>query len=106
MSKPREIWWSYAKAMIRQYPRLESVANTHSVGPVKQKEIDAVKKAIEITSGKVNAQNRMALVKLVLWDKGCTLEQAAARLYLSETTAFRYHRDFVRLVGACYGLTE
>lgn len=106
MSKPREIWWSYAKAMVRQYPRMEKIAHTHSVGPTKQKEINAVKKAIEITDRKANAKNRMAVVNLVLWNKGCTLEQAATRLYLSETTAYRYHRDFVWLVGVCFGLTE
>lgn len=107
MSKPREIWWSYAKAMIRQYAKInQNAANKQPLRPVKQKEYDAVQKAIEITSRKANAANRMDIVKLVLWHEGCTLEQAAARLYLSESTAYRYHRDFVRLVGQCYGLTE
>lgn len=107
MSKPREIWWSYAKAMIRQYPKInQNTANKQQLQPVKQKEYDAVKKAIEITNRKTNGANRMELVRLVLWCDGCTVDQAAARLYLSESTARRYHRDFVRLVGQCYGLTE
>ena len=107
MSKPRYIWWSYAKAMIRQYPKLnQNAADKQQLQPVKQKEYDAVKKAVEITNRKANAANRMEIVKLVLWHEGCTLEQAAARLYLSESTANRYHHDFVCLVGQCYGLTE
>ena len=107
MSKPREIWWSYVKTMIRQYPKMAAESNALSKLPVvKQKEFLAVKEAISITKEKENAENRMAIINLVIWHSGCTLDQAAARLYLSESTAYRYHRDFIQLVGECYGLAE
>lgn len=107
VSKPREIWWSYAKAMIRQYPHITASAGAYKrLSEVKQKEVLAVKEALLITRTLPNAATRVEIIKLVLWQSGCTLDQAAARLYISESTAYRYHRDFVLLVGKCYGLTK
>ena len=107
MSKSREIWWSYAKAMIRQYPELDhAVGAQPQLSATKQKEYDAVMKAVEITNQMPNGKTRMAIIELVLWKQACTVEQAAARLYVSEPTAKRYHGAFIRLVGNCYGLTD
>lgn len=107
MSNSREIWWSYAKSMIRQYPKISQAAvNNQQLPPIKQKEYDAVKKAIEITHQMSSGKTRMAIIDLVLWKQVCTVDQAAAHLYLSEPTARRYHGTFIRLVGKCYGLTD
>lgn len=107
MSKPREIWWSYAKAMIRQYPRISQAAGAPcQLSATKQKELDAVNQAIEITAQKINGKDRLAVIDYLFYQQGFTLDQAATRLYISEGTARRYHRDFVRLVGECYGLTK
>ena len=134
MSKPRYIWWSYAKAMVRQYPNLkreyedlhrqkvtasmtgmpgggsayrttETVA-TRQLSPVKQKEFDAVEKAITKTKRQNNGKERLTVIELVLWKEATTIEGAAQKLYCSKETAWRYHRDFIRLVGCCYGLVD
>ena len=107
MSKPREIWWSYAKAMVRQYPHITASADAYKrLSKAQQMEVLSVKEALLITKSLPSAEIRLEIVKLVLWHEGCTLDQAAARLYISESTAYRYHRDFILLVGKCYGLTE
>ena len=107
MSRPKRIWWGYAKAMIRQYPQMEKhIIDIYKLPKVKQKEFESVTKAISLTKKRRNADNRLQVISLVLWQSGFTLAQAAARLYISEATAYRYHRDFVMLVGECYGLTD
>lgn len=134
MSTPRYIWWSYAKAMIRQYPSLkkeyedlhqqnvtasmtgmpgggyasrttEKVA-LRQLPAIKQREFDAVDMAIQVTRKMPNGRDRMKVISLVYWKEGLTIEGAAQRIPCSKETAWRYHRDFVRLVGKKYGLTD
>lgn len=134
MSKPRYIWWSYAKAMIRQYPELKKEyaelhrqsitpamtgmpgCNTASrktevialrqLPPAKQKEFDAVDQAIQRTKKMPNGKDRLEIIALVYWKERMTIEGAALRIPCSKETAWRYHRDFVRLVGKNHGLTD
>ena len=134
MSTPRYIWWSYAKAMIRQYPALkreyedlhcQTVTATMTGMPgsgsttrttervalkqlpvAKQREYDAVDKAILTTQKMLNGKDRIKVIALVYWSNGLTIEGAAQRIPCSKETAWRYHRDFVRLVGKKYGLTD
>lgn len=134
MSKPRYIWWSYAKAMIRQYPVLMKEYNdlhrhntaaiitgvpggnsmhrtTETVAlrqlpPARQREYDAVEKAIVLTKRRQNGAAVLALIDLVLWKQTHNLAGAAQLLYISESTANRYHSEFIRLVGFCYGLED
>lgn len=134
MSKPRDIWWSYAKAMIRQYPDLKReyedlhrqkvTADTSSItrgggasrttemvsmrqlSPSKQKEFDAVDLAIRMTGKMPNGKERIKIISLVYWNERLTIEGAAMRIPCSKETAWRYHRDFVRLVGKNHGLTD
>ena len=130
MSSPRYGWWSYAKAMIRAYPQLhreyeqlhsqkvtasisgmpggggasrttEDIALRRLPG-TKQAEHDAVAKAIELTKGKVYGKDALKLIDLVFWKQRCTVTGAAVRLNCSKTTAFRYHREFIQLVGTCF----
>ena len=134
MSKPRYIWWSYAKAMVRQYPALKrdyddlhrqnitasmsgmpggnSASRTtetvvlRQLPAVKQKEFDSVDSAIKITLKMPNGKERLTVIDLVLWKEETTIEGAAQRIHCSKETAWRYHRDFVRLVGKCHGLID
>ncbi len=134
MSSPRYIWWSYAKAMIRQYPDLKReyedlhsqkvTADTSSITggggasrttelvslrqltPSKQKEFDAVDQAIRKTRQMPSGKDRLKIISLVYWKERLTIEGAAMRIPCSKETAWRYHRDFVRLVGKSHGLTD
>ena len=131
MSSPRYGWWQYAKYMIRIYPELKQElellqaqkvtagsmevrgSNTASrttetaalkqLSPAKQRQYDAVSKAIEITKRSRNGDIKLNVIDLVFWKASHKIDGAAMRLYIGETTAKHYHRDFIRLVGYCYG---
>ena len=135
MSKPRYHWWAYAKAMVRMYPQLKreydalhaqrvtttpdcvpggkggvsrvvEITALRQLPPARQAEYDAVTKAIELTKKRQNAADRLALIDLVFWKGTHKLEGAAMKLYISDSTARRYHTDFLRLVGFCRGLED
>ncbi len=131
MSKPRYRWWSYIKAVIRNYPTLceklsdiQSTSVTASLSgmprsgrlkreteeaalrqlnPDEQKEYEAVKKAIEMTERLSKGQDRLYVIKLVLWKRTHTLDGAAMRVPCSERTARKYHGEFIKLVAENYG---
>lgn len=135
MSKPRYHWWAYAKAMVRLYPQLKREYDTlhaqritgdparvpggkggasrsteitalRQLPPARQREYDAVTQAIELTKKRQNGADRLALIDLVFWKQSHKLDGAALKLYISEQTARRYHTEFIRLVGFCYGLED
>ncbi len=135
MSKPRYHWWAYAKAMVRIYPDLKhkydalhdqqiavilqglpggkgGISRTtettalRQLPPARQREYDAVTQAIEQTKRMRTGTERLAVVDMVLWKRSHNVDGAALQLYISETTARRYHSDFIRLVGFCYGLED
>lgn len=134
MSSPRYHWWAYAKAMVRIYPKLKREYDllhapriTANIGgvpgsgeysrstenaalrklpPARQKEYDAVTEAIERTKRMRSGKERLAVVNMVLWRGTHNIDGAALQLYISEITAKRYHSDFIRLVGFCYGLED
>lgn len=134
MSKPRYGWWSYAKYMVRVYPErkkefqdLQSQRITREITavtsgsvasrttenavlrqlpPSKQAEYDAVTRAIEATKHMRNGKERMALIDMVFLKKSHTLDGAAYALGYSDTSAVRFHGDFLRLVGLYRGLCD
>lgn len=53
-----------------------------------------------------NGDIRLALIDLVFWKQSHKLDGAAMKLYISEQTARRYHKEFIWLVGFCYGLED
>lgn len=134
MSKPREIWWSYVKAMIRRYPSLRAaysdakmpiisaaysditrcrgtsrpteVAALKELPATQQKEYESVHKAIEITKRGYDGSDRLKLIKMVFWDKTHTINGAAMEINIAESTAVRWHGDFIRLVAKYYGLID
>ena len=134
MSKPRYGWWSYAKYMVREYPKrkaeyqdlkrihpaqeisriagkvpggrtTENVA-LRQLPPAKQAEYDAVSKAIEQTEHLITGPERLAVIDMVFWKQSHTLDGAAYAAGISYDTAVGYHRDFVRLVGFNRGLED
>lgn len=132
MSKPKYMWWSFVKAIIREYPTLErdwrelhatSITANYSampkggnagrtvetvalrqMHPDAQRMYDAVSKAIEITRLLPDGKRRMDMIALVYWGKKpMPLKSAAVHLYIADCTAKRWHGCFVRCVAKCYG---
>ena len=132
MSKPRYRWWGFAKNMIRDYPGLKkNLAVLHQQNTTAdnsgmpkgggggrtvesivlrqlpqddQKVYDAVTRAVEITQLRDDGEDHMKLIHLMYWaEKPITAKAASVRLHISDVTAKRWHGDFVRLVGKCYG---
>lgn len=134
ISKPRYKWWSYIKAIIREYPAhyeqlqgMQSTSTTASISgmprspnvsrqteqaamrqlpQVEQKECDAVKRAIEATERYKNGRERLYVIDLVFWKRTHTLEGAALMVPCSYKTARAWHGEFIRMVASCYGLME
>ena len=133
MSNPRYIWWDYAKKMIAIYPdrkrelnelRKQSItpstegsqgcgggisrgaenAATRQLTRNKQRELDAVEEAIKKTRALPNGKLRIAIIEMVYWRKRkMKLEGAGYKVGYGYTATREIHRDFVRLVGECYG---
>lgn len=100
MSKPKYSWWGYVRQMIRRYPlpcRDDAIS---------RREQGAVRYALEQTARHPDGAQRIALVRMVYWEKNCTLEQAAQSLYISGITARRWHSDFIRTVARAFGLMD
>lgn len=134
MSKPRYGWWSYAKHMVRKYPELkkeyEVLHDVHITARItgvsrndiqsnpteraalrelpaaRQREYDAVEKAINLTRTQPTGSVRLMLIDLVFWKRTHNITGASLKLHISESTAINYHTDFIRLVGFCYGLED
>ena len=105
MSKPRQIWWSYAKNMIRMYPQLqEQYIQGKRMDPGTLREYHAVRKAMEQTAELPNGAVRLKVVELVLIKGTHNIAGAAIKTHCSEKTAKNYHSDFIRLVGKFRGL--
>lgn len=132
MSRPKYRWWGFARKMVRDYPDLkmkldelhtqsmspdisgmprggsagrttESIA-LRQLPPDDQQDYDAVRRAIEITRQLADGDARIALIRYAYWGKKMhKLEDAALQVHVSERTAQRWHADFIRLVGKCYG---
>ena len=134
MSKPRYIWWGYAKGMVRAYPELRAeyherqnqkitreiaaaavgtvtsrtTENTaiRQLPPAKQAEYDAVTKAVEATRRLKTGPERLSLIDMVYWKQSHTLDGAAYALGYSYENAKRFHGDFLRMVGLNRGLMD
>ena len=134
MSKPRYGWWGYVKYIIRQYPALKQeyselhsqsvTANTsgmprgnsasrsteviaiRELPSTKQREYEAVKKAVETTERMTASRDRLKIIDLVFWKRSHTLDGAALTIPCSYMTARRYHAEFIMLVASVYGLLD
>lgn len=134
MSTPRYDWWPYVKGMIRRYPQLQeeydalhsqSVTANYSGMPrgggggrvieslavrelpsTKQREYEAVRQAVAATERYSNGRSRLAIIRMVLWERQYTLEGAAIQIPCSVASAWRWHSEFIRLVASYYGLMD
>lgn len=127
MSKQREQWWGYVKAVVRAYPgykaeleRLKACSitpNYNATGggstasrktetialrqlPEKeQKKFEAVQEALKQTNRQCNGQWRCRMIELVYFRKSHTLQGAAQECHISYATARLWHREFINLVA-------
>ena len=134
MSKPRYKWWSYAKAIVRSYPELKEeydairsqriTANLSGVPggkghvrgaeitalkqlpPARQREYDAVTKAIDITKRYKNGAERIEIINLIYWKRSHNVAGAAMAVGYSDIRGKRLHGEFIRLVGFGMGLED
>lgn len=134
MSKPRYKWWGYIKNVIRDYPRLkqeyealheQSITPNMSGMPVggeisrmvekiairelpgtKQREYEAVRRAIAATQRLDTARETLDIIDMVFWKNTHTLSGAAYQTNLSYETAKRYQRRFIAMVARNYGLLD
>lgn len=135
MSKPRYIWWSYVKGMIRNYPALsekykdlhaQSVTANYSGMPrggdasrsveeitvrelpfTQQREYEAVRLAISQTERYQNGRDRLYVIRLVFWtNPRNTLDMASIMVPCHYKTAQKWHNEFIRLVAKNYGLMD
>lgn len=132
MSSPRYRWWGFVRRMIRDYRSLKiqyddlhtqsitagasgmprgsgnrSVVESLAMRQLPrddQKAYDAVSRAVEITNLLPDGELKLELIRYVYWGQGQRrVEDAPLVLPISRRTAIRWHGDFVRLVGKCYG---
>lgn len=101
MSNSRFRWWQYAIKMVRDFPALNAACDLSTND---QRDRDAVAEAIRATMQQPKGEQRLLLIRLSYWDEHKqTVKEAAAQLSITETVAERWHGDFVREVGKCWG---
>lgn len=134
MSRPRYGWWGYVKDMIRRYPSLKeefedlhTFAVTPSYGGTvggggvsratedvavrelpsnKQREYEAVRRAIAAAERMAAGRDRLRVIELVFWKRSHTLDGAALMIPCSYRTARRYHAEFIMLVASFFGFMD
>lgn len=134
MSKPRYRWWGYIKNVIRAYPGLKKeyealheqsvTANTSGMpggGEVsrgteniairelpytKQREYEAVRRAVEYTKHFKNGEERLKIIDLMYWKNSHTLAGAGQKVGYGYDRARQIHQEFVVSVATYYGLLD
>lgn len=102
MSKPRYPWWSYVKAIIRQYPSLKG----KEVSGISLREKTAVEASIAETERMRNGAERLAVVDMVFWANTHTLSGAALKVACHYDTARHWHTEFICCVAKNFGLLD
>lgn len=84
--------------------RMAEAVALRQLQPDDQKLFDAVTRAKDLTLLVPNGADRVKLIRIMYWSgKQMTARDAAPHIPVAEITAKRWHGDFVRLVGICYG---
>lgn len=84
---------------------LESLAIRELPG-TKQREYEAVRKAIETTERMRTGAQRLRIIRLVLLEGSHTLQGAAMSIHIGYDQAQTYHEEFIYLVARYYGLMD
>lgn len=134
MSKPRYKWWGYIKNIIRAYPGLKKeyealheqsvTANTSGMPGgcevsrgteniairelpyTKQREYEAVRRAVEYTKHFKNGEERLKIIDLMYWKNSHTLAGAGQKVGYGYDRARQIHQEFVVAVATYYGLMD
>ncbi|MGM9594159.1 MAG: hypothetical protein ACI3U8_07375 [Candidatus Onthomonas sp.] len=134
MSKPRDRWWGYVRAVIRAYPELRkqvrelrqasiTACRSHSGGsgglsnptaaaalrqlpPQEQREYEAVEAAVRETARMSDGETRLTIIELVFWRQSHTLAGAAQAVHLGYRAAKERQQVFIRLVAQNLGFLE
>ena len=134
MSKPRYKWWSYVKWMIRLYPERvaelrrrqeasvtanynampggsEPSRTTENLGLVTlgnpaDREMAAVRMAIEDVTALPDGPLRLRQIELYHWARTHTLDGASAAVNVSDRTGRQWNAEFIRAVAAHFGLLD
>lgn len=134
MSKPRYRWWGYIKNVIRDYPGLKkeyealheqsvtaNVSGMPGGGEVsrgtesiairelpytKQREYEAVRRAVEYTKHFKNGEERLKIIDLMYWKNSHTLAGAGQKVGYGYDRARQIHQEFVVAVATYYGLMD
>lgn len=69
-----------------------------------QQELESVESAVRHTKAFKDGQERMQLIDLIYWRQTHTLSGASLKCNVDYSTGKRWHNDFIRCVGAFYGL--
>ena len=77
---------------------------TASLGRAVDREVEAVRAAIEETRRMKRGDERLHLIDLVFWKKTHTLDGACRACHVSERTGRRWHTEFIHLVAKNRGL--
>ncbi|MDY3014497.1 MAG: hypothetical protein SOR61_04780 [Evtepia sp.] len=77
-----------------------------SLGDTCDREVEAVRRAIEATKGKYNGALALRLIDLEFWRRSHNTHGAAAACYVSYSTAQRLRSDFILEVGRNFGLCD
>lgn len=133
MSKPRDPWWPYIKNVLRAYPAMKRELDAkkspvvtarysrsgggsgepgrttegialRELDPARQREFDAVQKAIRKTGYLPDGRHRNDIIRLVYFRKTHNLYGAAEQVHVSYKTAQRWHQVFLHMVAQNLGL--
>lgn len=92
------------KNMIRWYRQQQK---RDDLSRIELLEVYAVTEAIERTAEKPDGAERLELIRRVYWRRNrVTLNRAAMDVYISYSTARRWHYDFCLLVAEAFGLYD
>lgn len=135
MSKPRYPWWDYMRKIVKLYPgrvaelrrrqeakitakygpmspggsgvsRSTEELGTVSLGSVVDREMQAVRLALEDVAALEHGELRLRQIELYYWKRTHTLDGASRAVGVSDATGWRWNAEFIRSVAQHFGLLD